>query len=104
MPDDQYIVIGPVRNVADLVSKQGGAAGGIAMSLAPQTISNKVYEEMRKKIAEGFSKEGVVADVKVVSNRPAGGGPSQDLWVGLGVGAGVVGFIGLVKYLITRRK
>lgn len=90
-----------------LVEQKGGKIGGFAASLAPKTISAKAYGDLASKIKDGLVKEGVDADVRVVTTRPAGGPFGRDFLVGAGVGAagvGVVfGLVKLVKHFIGRK-
>ncbi len=96
-PNGPFVTI-HVKNVADLVAKQGGAAGSFAARLVPQTIENTVYSEMAKKIGDGMKLEGVDADIKVVSNKPAVGGAPQDFSIGAVAGVAISGALyGLVK-------
>ncbi len=80
-----------VKNVGTLVQQQGGRAGGLAYSLAPGTITSKVYDELRTKLAEGFQQQGVDADVQVVSTPNVGPPQPSDLVRGLVLGALAVG-------------
>lgn len=79
-----------LRNVGDLVQKKGGAAGGLAYKLTPQTITDKVLGEMRAQFAQKLAEEGVDADVQVVA--PAGFKPAasrRDFLTGGAVGTAV---------------
>jgi hypothetical protein len=87
---DQYLVI-HVKNVPDLVRAQGGKSGGIAFQVAPQTITNKVYEEMRAKIVAGFKSEGVDADAYVTMTPPVGAAPRDEFLRGVAAGGAAVG-------------
>lgn len=102
----EYLVI-RVKNVPELVKKQGGAAGALAYAAAPQTITAKVYDEMRSKLAEGLDQQGVDADISVVSLPPTGPAPKGELLTGIAIGAGTVGIGALVwhgvKQFLLRR-
>jgi hypothetical protein len=101
-PKGPFVTI-HVKNVPELVKKEGGGAGEVAFQLLPQTIENTVYSKMKAEIAAGMKEKGVDADVNVVSNLPAVGGSPKDFLVGSVVGAAAVGLVlGLAK-LIKRR-
>lgn len=98
--DDKFIAI-RVKNVASLVQQQGGAAGGIALAIAPQAVTDKVYAEMRNQLAKKFGEQGVIADVQVVSGNPMPAASRNDLVTGIFIGAGSLG-VGILawKYVI----
>lgn len=88
-----------VRDVPALVRAQGGAAGGFAAQLAPQTMENLVYGKMKDEFAEKLKEKGVDADVQVVASAgfvPAGSSP---IWkpLAFGLGAGLL-------YMVLFRK
>ncbi len=87
---DQYLVI-HIKNVEELVRKKGGVTGGIAFGLVPQTIANKVYDEMSTQMKAKFKEQGVDAEVRVTGGPPDGPRPKSDFLVGSVVGAGAVG-------------
>ena len=85
-----------VIDVPSVVKAKGGGAGSLAIALAPQTIEHKVYTDMAAQIRQGLAKEGVLADVQVVSPlgfQPVGSSP---IWRGVAIGLGALtaGFIG----------
>lgn len=87
---DQYIVI-KVKNVGDLVKKQGGALGNLAFSLVPTTISNTVYSKMRDEFSTKLKEQGVDADVSVTATPPGGSVPAgEGIKLGL-IAAGTIG-------------
>jgi hypothetical protein len=88
--DDQAIVI-RVKNVAGLVESKGGKTGAFAYQLVPQTISRKVYNEMAAKLKSGFKDQGVDADISVVATAPSVKRSMPDIYVGMALGAGVIG-------------
>lgn len=101
---DQAIVI-KVLNLPALIAQRGGAVGKLANQLAPQMIADRVYDEMRKKIAAGFSGEGVEADVRVVAAPLAEGlRPPSDFAPGVAAGAvavtALVGGYHLIRALL----
>lgn len=89
-----------IKNVDELIEKRGGKSGGFVYKLAPQTLTNKVYSEMQKKLTDGFLKEGVDADVSVLSSAPAGKRSMPDILTGAAVGALGVGALLLLKRLV----
>ena len=96
--EGQYITI-KVNNIAELVRREGGLSGGLAYGLAPQTLTNKVYSEMIKKMISGFKDQGVNADVSL-STTPGTPRSVPDIAVGALVGAGAVGIgYGLFRLL-----
>ncbi len=91
-----------VRNVGELVAKEGGKVGALAYGLTPQTISNMVYGKMQSELKAKLQEQGVKADVDVTYTPPSGGKSPKDLLVGVGIGVGVVGIAWLLKSLIRR--
>lgn len=101
---EQFLVV-RVNNVADLVSKKGGRAGGLVFSALPTTITNQVYSEMQKKLAAGLRDEGVDATVTVTSTPPKGGGKlSNDALTGAAIGGLAVGAAWLIKTFLKRSR
>lgn len=98
--DPQYVVI-KVKNMGDVVTKQGGAMGNVAYSLTPQTISNIAYERMRDDFKKGLAEKGVDADVTITAMPPTGKPPAGELWFGVAVGASTVGMGWLLWKLIA---
>lgn len=99
---EQYLVI-RVKNVGDLVAKQGGAVGKLAHTLAPQTITDKVYDEMRKEMLKEFAKQGADVDIQVTATPPMGKRAPTEFGRGAlvgGVGAAVLGGLALVVWRI----
>lgn len=88
-----------------LIKSQGGAAGAIAYQALPETIENKVYSITRDQILDQMKEKGIAAAVNVVADKDApSGAPKRDLYVGLGLGAGVLAIgYGLVRWLRSRR-
>lgn len=100
---DQALVI-RVKNVPELVAKEGGATGKLVHSLVPQTIANTVYDKMAAEMRAKFKEKGVDADVEVTYAPPAVGRSPKDFFVGAGVGAGLIGAVWLIKGLLSRRR
>ncbi len=95
---DQYLTI-RVKNPGDLVKAQGGAAGALAYRAAPQTIEDKIYDEMASQMRVQFKDKGVDADIQVKSGLPFGASPPRnDFWRGAGLAAGSLGGVGLVVW------
>ena len=96
-----------VRDTKALAALKGGAAGGFAANLFPDTIDAKVYSDMRDKIAAGLKSEGVDADVSVVvpeGHVPAGASPIwKPIAITLGVGLGGFGIWRIVKHFRGKR-
>jgi len=103
VPGGPAIVI-RVKNVSTLIAQQGGDTGSLVYKLAPQTLTNKVYDEMRTKLAEGLVQQGVDADVQVASlPSTIARVPNTDLLTGMAAGALGVGALLLIKRLVTGR-
>ncbi len=96
-------VVVRLKDVGAVVRDKGGAAGGLAYSIAPQSIQAKVYQEIRQKLADGLQKEGVDADVQVVVDPPVGPRPRGELLLGAALGAGAIA-LGLLARSMIRRK
>ncbi|MDO8681563.1 MAG: hypothetical protein Q7R30_23865 [Acidobacteriota bacterium] len=101
-PPTQYIVF-TVKNLPEVVAKEGGSAGAVAFKAVPQTIENMAYGKIRDELKTEFGKKGVNIDVQTTYVKPVGGRPPNDLLVGATMGAASVG-VGyglwkLVKYL-----
>ncbi len=91
-----------VKNVPELVQKQGGGIGSALQKLAPATLETKVLDTMRMKLAEEFKKQGVDADVSVVASAgfmPAGSSP---IWKPLAITFGSLGLAALIWKLVKR--
>ena len=86
---DQYVAV-RIKDVGSLVRSQGGRAGGLAYSIAPQTITHKVYDTLKDKLLEGFAQQGVTADV-TVETSPSAPAQSTELVKGMVIGAVGVG-------------
>lgn len=87
-----------VKNVPDLVKSQGGAAGTMAYSLAPGTITGKVYSTMQGELKTKLKEQGVDADVSIVSpagyKPQAGGFPWKPVAIGsIAVSALTIGWL-----------
>ena len=87
---DQYVVI-KVKNVGDLVKKQGGALGNAAFGLLPQMITNTVYTKMRDEFSKKLGEQGVDAEVSVTASPPGGAVPAGE---GIKFGLIAVGTVG----------
>jgi hypothetical protein len=97
----QYVVI-RLKDPGALVKKGlGQASGSFAWSLAPQAVTGIVYGELRGKIQEALAKEGADADVTITSSPPTGAQSSGEFVTGLGLGAGIVGLVWLLKRIIV---
>ncbi len=98
--DPQYLVI-KVKNMADVIAKQGGALGNFGYSLTPQTMANFVYGQMAGQFKQKMAAEGVDADVAVTADPPTHKPPSGGVLVGAAVGVGAVGLGALLwKYVL----
>lgn len=84
---DQYVAV-RIKDVSSLVRAQGGRAGGLAYSIAPQTITHKVYDTLKDKLIEGFAQQGVSAEVTVETSPSA---PAQSTELVKGIVIGVAG-------------
>ena len=105
--EDSLALVIKVKNIAEVVAKQGGAAGKLAQQLAPLTIANTVYNAMKDKMAAGFAEQGVVADIAITSSVPTAKPTKGEFLAGVvvggvGVGAVAVGGWALWKYVISR--
>ena len=81
-----------VKNTLDLAKAQGGAAGGLAAFLVPQTIDNVVLSKMAEQFQAQLLEKGVNAEVTVVADTgslPVKG--RKDLLTGVGLGMILVG-------------
>jgi hypothetical protein len=56
-----------VRNVPQLVAKQGGLPGAVAAKLVPNTIEAVVLTKMAEQMRPTLHEKGVEADVQVVT-------------------------------------
>lgn len=97
--DDTFLLI-HVNNVPELVQKQGGNTGSLVYKLAPSTVTGKVYSAMKDQFKAKLAEQGVVADVSIVTNPPSGPPPKAEILRGAALGAGLVGFMWLLKSLI----
>ena len=90
----QYVVIS-VKNTDALIKKIAGeTAGNLAWQLAPNSLSQIVNNELKNKLGEALTKEGVVADVVVTSTppgTPSSGGIKSEFVNGALTGAGLLG-------------
>lgn len=89
-PGDQYVVL-HLKDVAKVVREQGGATGGLAFEVAPQTISTAAYNRIAKELEAALKDKGIAADVAVRQLPPGGEPPRRDFMTGALVGAGAVG-------------
>ena len=90
-----------LRNVAALVEREKGKAGALAMTLAPETVTGKVYSTLGNKLRDAMAKEGADADVSIVTDVPRGPGLRRDLVTGVVTGlitAAIIWVIG--KYAL----
>lgn len=101
-PSDPAIVI-RIKNVGSLIESQGGKTGKAVFLLAPQVLTNKVYDEMRKKLLEGFAAQGVDADVQVTTPPAQGKWSMPDIATGAVTGAAVVGIGAVLVKLLFRK-
>lgn len=91
-----------IKDVRALVAAKGGGIGQLAQAIAPETIAAKVYSEMADKMKEGLTKEGVDADVKVVSHKglaPVGVNP---IWKPMAITFGSL-LAGFASYKVVNR-
>ncbi len=89
-PADQYVVI-RVKNMGDVVRREGGALGNFAYEMTPQTIANIAYGKMRDEFKKSLADKGVDADVTLAATPPIGKPAKGELLTGVLVGAGTVG-------------
>jgi hypothetical protein len=89
-PGDQYLVV-HVKNAADVVRKQKGAAGSTFYSVAPAAVTGEVYKKIIDELQKGFREKGVDADLQILSQPPQGETPRRDLTTGVALGVGAVG-------------
>ena len=82
-----------VKNPAELVAKQGGAAGKLSFDIAPSSITGLVYSKMRDEMLEKFKEKGVVADVQVVTSPPSGPPPKAEFVRGMAAGGMATGIV-----------
>lgn len=103
---DPVLVI-RLKNLDNVIKKQGGAAGGLAMWAAPQSITNVALEAARKKLEEGFRKEGVDAEVTIAAAAPTEKPPKGEFFIGVVAGAlglGLLGFGGWTLWTKVLKK
>lgn len=95
-----------IKNVAEVVRDQGGAAGAIAQQFAPVTIENEVYKKIAEEFARGLKAKNIDAVVTVVD------APSPD-WKPVkgsrvvqytAIGVGGAGLLGLGAWLFMRMR
>lgn len=82
-----------VRDPNALAASKGGRVASFITSVAPESITNKIYSEMQKQFAQKLREQGVDADVQIVDPagyRPSGMGGTEAL-VFVGVGAVTAG-------------
>ena len=101
------IVLIRLRDPNALAKREGGALAAFAASLAPDTVEQKVYDEVVKRIREDFDRNKIDAEVtqaSVTDARPpikSVEGPT--LLKGVAVGAGATILLGaLVKWVAKR--
>lgn len=92
-----------IKNVGSLIENKGGKTGGLVYKLAPQTLTNKVYGEMRTKMLDGFAKEGVDADI-TISTTPPTKRSGTDLLSGAVLGAAGFGVLSVVIGMLMRKR
>lgn len=98
---DKGILI-QVKNVPEVVKAQGGAAGGVAYSLAPASITGKVYDTMKDQLTTKLKEQGVDADVKVVVPTGFQEAGSNPIWKPVALGLSGIGVLALSWKLIKR--
>jgi hypothetical protein len=98
---EQYLLL-RIKNIADLVKKRGGFAGGIAIQLAPQTIEKKVYDEISKEMIEKFRQQGVDVETSITS-APGSEARGHNFLKGMAVGAGAIVLLRLLVRLVLKR-
>lgn len=76
-----------VKNAQALAASQGGTAGAVAAALVPETIEGVVLDKMVAQFRDNLRKNGVDADVGIVSaaaHKEATSGFGTGVVVGLG--------------------
>lgn len=86
-PGEQFLVV-KVRNIPDVVKKEGGQLAAIATAAMPQMVYTQFYSTMRDRLKGDMAKEGVIADVEVMTVPSPfwARQPTTDLTIGIGVG------------------
>ena len=96
VPGEQFLVV-KVTNIPAVVKKEGGGLAAVATSLMPQMVNTQFYATMRDRLRNDMAKEGVMADVDVMTvpspfwQRQ----PTSDLTVGVLLGVSLIG-VGLL--------
>lgn len=93
-----------VKDVGGTVKSKGGATGALAYQLAPSTISNTVYSQIRDELLAGFRDKGIDVDVQITSAPPSGPPPANEFFRGAAVGAGVLAGVWLLVSFFRRRR
>jgi len=104
---DRYLTV-RLKDPAAVVRAQGGAAGALALRLAPNTVLNAAYDAMKKQFEAQSAARGVELDVAVHSGTPSDSPLTpSDFLRGTLVGGGVVGLgwvvTTLVRHLLRRK-
>ncbi len=101
----QSLVI-QVKDPGAVVRSQGGAAGGLAFTLAPKTIEDKMYAEMASEMIKEFRARGIDIDARAISDVPVGVKQPTEFIPGVAVGAAgaglVFGLFHLIKALVRK--
>jgi hypothetical protein len=85
-----------VKNVPEVVAKQGGALATLAQRMAPEFVNVQFHEEFKKKLTSELAGEGVQADVEVMPSAGVPGAcppPSPSHLardIGIGVCVGII--------------
>lgn len=91
-----------VLNPDEVVTQQGGWAGGVAQMILPKTVENQLYTKMSAKMKDAFAKEGVKAEFSIVD--PAGVARKAGFaWGTFAAGVGVTSGIAGLLYLFFGR-
>lgn len=90
---DRAIII-RVKNMRDVVKREGGALGDLAQTVLPDFTSEQFYSKLRSELSGKFKEKGVDAQVDVVLARdapttPAQTGLAREFAVGIGIGLAI---------------
>jgi hypothetical protein len=94
-----------VRDPQKVAKEQGGEVAALASRFSPEYVEDQVYTKMAAQMGDALKAKGVVADVQVLNQSPAGTPmPSSRIMFGIGVGAGITGLMWLASKLLFKRR